>query len=269
MALHPDEWLKEAKKLPIGRTARVYHGAEHRPNLKVSNLFDRYTCYCHRCHEGGVVMKEFVRVQGPVVKVQESTFNAPEDAVPLYTNGQPSSGIPWARLVAFLHNKAMSVEYLKGYNPKYSASTERLILDMPDQTIGRTLRPVSTAKWLTYKSHLSYVRASAPAVEGHWLFLTEDCFSAIKAAHSLSDKFIPVALCGTVAKNDVLRLAMQSAGVVLCLDNDEAGRNAAPAITRALRLLDIPVKQVFPSAECDPKDMSLQWFKDIEGAINV
>ena len=71
--LHPDEWLREAKRLPIGRAARVYHGAEHRPNLVVKNLPDRYTCYCHRCHEGGVVLKEFVKVEQPTVKASEST----------------------------------------------------------------------------------------------------------------------------------------------------------------------------------------------------
>ena len=261
--LPPEQWLKDAKRIAIGRSARVYHGAEHRPNLVVRNLPDRYTAYCHRCHEGGVVLKEFVKVEQPTVKASESTLIVPTDAVPLFLNGVPNSAVPWARLVAFLHSKSMSVDYLKGYNPKYSASAERLLLDMPDQTVGRSLRSASTAKWLTYRSAVSYVRASALAVEGRRLFVTEDCFSAIKAAHSLPQTFVPTALMGTVAHNDFLRLALSSAGVVLCLDNDNAGLSAAPKIQRALRLLDVPCKTVYPSAGCDPKDMELDWFRNV------
>ena len=62
-------------------------------------------------------MKEFVKVEQPTVKASESTLTVPTDAVPLFLNGVPNSAVPWARLVAFLHSKSMSVDYLKGYNP--------------------------------------------------------------------------------------------------------------------------------------------------------
>lgn len=261
--LHTDEWLKDAKRLPIGRSARVYHGSECRPNLVVKNLPDRYTAYCHRCHEGGVVIKDYVRADSTYSTVQDNSITPPHDSIPLFLRGVPNPKIPWQKLVAFLHSKSMSVDYLKGYNPKYSASAERLLLDMPDQTVGRSLRSASTAKWLTYRSAVSYVRASALAVEGRRLFVTEDCFSAIKAAHSLPQTFVPTALMGTVAHNDFLRLALSSAGVVLCLDNDNAGLSAAPKIQRALRLLDVPCKTVYPNAGCDPKDMELDWFRNV------
>jgi DNA primase len=68
---------------------------------------------------------------------------------------------------------------------------------------------------------------------------------------------------GTVAYNDFLRLALSSAGVVLCLDNDNAGLSAAPKIQRALRLLDVPCKTVYPNAGADPKDMELDWFRNV------
>ena len=61
--LHKEEWLKDAQALPIGRCNRIYHGAEHRPNLVVWNLEDRWSAYCHACKEGAVVKKDFVKIK--------------------------------------------------------------------------------------------------------------------------------------------------------------------------------------------------------------
>ena len=32
-----EEWLQDAQALPVGRSERVYHGAEHRQNMLVKN----------------------------------------------------------------------------------------------------------------------------------------------------------------------------------------------------------------------------------------
>ena len=32
-----EEWLPDAQALPVGRSERVYHGAEHRQNMLVKN----------------------------------------------------------------------------------------------------------------------------------------------------------------------------------------------------------------------------------------
>ena len=32
-----EEWLQDAQALPVGRSERVYHGAEHRQNMLVTN----------------------------------------------------------------------------------------------------------------------------------------------------------------------------------------------------------------------------------------
>ena len=252
--LHPDEWLREAKKLAIGRSARVYHGAEHRPNLVVRNLPDRYTCYCHRCHDGGVVMKEYVKVQ-PVVQ-RDSTLELPNDAVPLNPDA-PNAHL--SKVVGLLHSKGLSFPVVAKYNPRFSPSANRLLLDVPGQTIGRSLG-TSTAKWVRYNAQCSYVAPRGVKVHGGRFFLCEDAFSALKAAFYLPDGWYPIAMLGTELNKDLLHLVLSSDLVVLAFDNDDAGVAGSIKAARKLRLLGTAFKYAWCSVGCDPKNESAQWF---------
>src|SRR5699024_8603718 len=58
-----DDWLDEAKRLPVGAVTRVQHKRDgsRRPNLVIGHEPDKYWAYCHACKEGGVHTKEHVR----------------------------------------------------------------------------------------------------------------------------------------------------------------------------------------------------------------
>lgn len=256
--LHPDEWLKEAKRLPIGRSARVYHGAEHRPNLVVRNLPDRYTCYCHRCHDGGVVLKEFVKVQAPVVAV-ENTLSLPSDAVALSASTQSSY---LSKVVGLLHSKGLSFPTVAGYNPRYSPSVNRLLLDVPGQTIGRALGS-SCSKWVRYNATTSYVAPRGISVHGGRFFLCEDAFSALKAAFYLPDGWYPIAMLGTELHKDLLTVLLTADLVLLAFDNDDAGIAGAIKATRKLRLLNISYRCEWCAVGNDPKNESSEWFTTV------
>ena len=60
-----EEWLQDAQALPVGRSERVYHGAEHRRNMLIKNKPDGWSCWCFSCQDGGFVPKEHVRLQEP------------------------------------------------------------------------------------------------------------------------------------------------------------------------------------------------------------
>lgn len=260
MALHPDEWLKQAKSLPIGRSKRTYHGAEKRPNLVVHNHEDRWSCYCHRCHEGGVVMKEFVKVGTVSTKlVAESPNLIPDDARAIAS----VSHTDLSKIVCFLHDKHMHLDMLQAYKLHYSKVRDRLLFYCPDQVVGRYLGSHSTAKWMTYNSTRSYVRTSTVPIEGNVVVLCEDVLSAIKAARYLPTCCV-VALMGTTIQNDLLKDLLSAEQVLLLLDNDKAGRDGSVLAIRAFRLLNILYSVMWCTEECDPKDMPSDWFLSIE-----
>ncbi len=46
--MHRSEWLDQCKRVPVGQTRRVVHGAEGRPNLVLYNNPDSWSAYCER-----------------------------------------------------------------------------------------------------------------------------------------------------------------------------------------------------------------------------
>ena len=57
-----EEWLQDAQALPVGRSERVYHGAEHRRNMLIKNKPAGWSCWCFSCQDGGFVPKEQVEL---------------------------------------------------------------------------------------------------------------------------------------------------------------------------------------------------------------
>ena len=77
-----EEWLQDAQALPVGRSERVYHGAEHRQNMLIKNKPDGWSCWCFSCQDGGFVPKEHVRLQEPDVSTDVRTGVCTELYVP-------------------------------------------------------------------------------------------------------------------------------------------------------------------------------------------
>lgn len=115
------EWLPQAQRLAVGMRLRVRHRRESRANMTIGNDRDRWWCYCQRCKEGGVVLKEHVLLSAPVVE-EVHDLTVPSDLCPVMGSDFEDT------VGRFLASKGMMFPYL----PKlwYSASTRRLCLSL-------------------------------------------------------------------------------------------------------------------------------------------
>lgn len=257
--LHHEEWLRDAKRVPVGHSRRVRHGAEGRKNLVVYNNPDSWSAWCHACHEGGKVYKEVLE------KVDEVT--------PVYKKYLPSTGVvplyklskdKFKNLVSLLHDKHMSTELLRKHNPLYSLEDDRLVFKFDGVTIGRDCTGKSGAKWLRYyhdnPSEFVYLQGSKLFKGYEPVVLVEDLFSAIKVNHytelstlcclgtNIYDSIIRALL--VPLQNDVKRLA------VLAFDGDDGGMAALRNAIDRCSLRGIPYISIRIPLGLDPKDLN-------------
>lgn len=250
-----DHWLPQAKRLPVGRSARIHHGAETRPNLVVRNEAGRYSAYCHHCHEGGVQPKEFVSV---VKAPPDPKVKNPKCPGALVAFKDAPEALK-KELIEFLLTKDMHTALMPEFC-YYSAQDKRLVFNTPDQVVGRDLTGASHAKWYSYTRSVQYNRAAFKDFKDQVVVLTEDYFSALKGQHYAPDHGLCVALMGTELHADLTVELCRAKFIVILMDNDKAGHTAAPKIQRTLELLGVPCVVDFPYANEDPKNMSSTWW---------
>ena len=253
-----DHWLAEAKRLPIGRSNRIYHGAERRPNLVIRNLTDSYRAYCHSCHEGQVVKKEFVST----VRVAPVELSRDHGVLTALTH------LPYHKLlpiIRFLSSKGLSFEMVE-HHAMYSLKDERLVFQTPTLTIGRDTTNKSKAKWLRYKGNRGY--ASPTQFIGMRgvgnIILVEDYLSVLKGYHYIKQERLYgngiISMQGTEIKPELTEILLRADHVTLCFDNDVAGIAGARKASQQLDLLGVSNSTIFPDVNKDPKDMWGEWW---------
>lgn len=250
------EWLQEAQRLPLNGQARIYHGAERRPNLVVRNLPDKWTAYCFSCKEYAEVRKTYVKIGEEQSIINQEQVNM----TGLYSLTDPR--VPLHHIVYFLHTKHMSLSLINRWNPQWDSVRKRLTIDLPDGRLGRDIYGYSKAKWYVYRNSVQYGSASGSnEITKDHIILTEDMFSAIKA-----QKFLPgtqcIALLGTALTRglECALLRSRPSMVHLMLDGDEAGYRGSESVLRRLKLLGIPCVMQNPESG-DPKDQNRAWFE--------
>lgn len=253
-----EHWLKAAKRLPVGATDRIYHGAEKRPNLVIRNQQDKYTAYCHHCHQGDVLYKDAVRIQAET-PVEKSKRGIP-DLVPadLWT---PEEEL---KIKKFLVSKDMAMGFFGwSMRPLLNRADNRLVFRTPDQIVGRDLTGRAPAKWFTYYGNSTYNRAKHVEFQGVTVVLTEDYMSALKLQYVFNQKFpklMAVAVMGTKLCSDLTVQLTKARNVIILFDGDSAGYKGAEAFTSAFDVLDIPYMDwtgKMPE-NCDPKNLSTE-----------
>lgn len=243
MALPQDEWLPQAKRLAIGMKDRVRHLRENRPNLVISNQRDRWTAYCQKCKEGGVVMKDHVLLTGPTV-VTAADLVLPRDIKPVI-------GSEFAETVGrFLASKGMMFPYL----PKlyYSETARRMLLqDDAGKWHGRDLTGKSDRKWLNY-AHAQFV--GTPTVR---TAVTEDLFSMYKMRFALRDTDWSICCALGASCGPASALALKNVRqLVWAFDGDHAGDEGFKQGQKRMRVF-VPKQYRFrPPEGMDPKDMN-------------
>jgi hypothetical protein len=252
-----EHWLKAAKRLPVGATDRIYHGAEKRPNLVIRNMQDKYTAYCHHCHQGDVQMKEAVRFQ--IEPEAEKSKKGIPSALIQYHMWDESLK---RRIMEFLISKDMALGFFSTIYPKYNPEDQRLVFETPDQIVGRDMTGKSKSKWFTYMSNYSFNRAARRSFDDKVIVLTEDYFSALKLQYVFSSlprfhDYLAVSAMGTRLNTDLTVQLIKARKTIILFDGDAAGSEGAVAFSSAFKILDIPYEDwtlCMPTG-LDPKNL--------------
>lgn len=255
--LHPDEWLAEAKRLHVGESKRVYHGAERRPNLLVSNKQDKYTAWCFSCNKGGVHRKGLVRMVQPQQQKERPALSADPG---ICWNVELLTHSDYVLVLAHLQEKGMSLEYLLPLRPTFSFKDRRLVLQTPECCIGRDITGMHKAKWHTYTENVQYARARFKDFKDSTVVLTEDLYSAAKIGYWVPD-VLPVACLGTRISAALMERLLTAKEVITWFDGDSAGDKARVEAARVLGLMEVPFRHI--STTQDPKALSDKTIKEL------
>lgn len=251
-----EEWMHIAKRLAVGQGGRFRHGREDRMNLTVRNEPDRYWAWCHRCHEGGTVMKEHVLLNAPIEESVSCEW--PKDAVRI-------QGTEYEEIVAkFLANKGMDLMFLR--DVLYSPKSKRILLDLRgglrDNGIhGRDITGRSATKWMNYLNTqvVGELPWRQPAV------VVEDLFSMFKVQYAMrGSPFQVVCALGTNVGHTLRSMLVDASSIIWFFDNDNAGDAGANTGMVRMRPWDIPQYRVSPpQVGDDPKDMDLGTIREM------
>ena len=255
--LPENEWLDQAKRLAVGMRGRMRHRRESRQNMVIGHDRDRWWCYCQKCKEGGVVLKEHVLLTAPI-EVQEQDLAVPTDLRPVLRSEFEDT------IGRFLASKGMMFPYL----PKlwYSQQARRLCLQVQQGGWhGRDLTGRSNAKWLHYsKEHLvgDVQRCTV---------LTEDIFSMYKVKFALRNTpEIGVASTLGAGCSTTAALALKNCTtLVWAYDGDSAGDAGYKSGSKRMRALVPRQLRARPPTGLDPKDMTCEDIRELlKGATN-
>lgn len=256
------EWLEDAKRVPVGQSRRVYHGAESRPNLQVFNNTDSWSAWCYACGKSGKVYKEVLQRVDTSAPVFHKYLSAADCVtLPELARLHPER---YKRLVVLLHKKRVSTALLAPYSPVYCLVDERLVFTFKGASIGRDVTERSHAKWLHYHNNAQpleflYLRGEIKHCTREPVVLVEDLFSAIKvhkytglstlwcSGTHISDAIIAFL---TYPKRDVPFYP------VLAFDGDVAGHKAYRTASKRLGIRGVPFTSVVIPEGCDPKDLT-------------
>lgn len=255
MALHRDDWLREAQRLSVGQKKRVRHGFEASAAMDVYNNADSWSAYCHRCHESGRVMKVHQSVLRKVVE--------PNRIQPIL-----ATTMRFTEATQYEQNRIWTLLVQKGCPPGvipeellwYERSVNRLMIRQGNQALGRALDSWRIPKWLAFgewqgKPMVWQTRAGAGVT-----VLVEDAISGYKVAKAI-ECFAPassvrvIATLGTRITDAFLPYIVQD--TVLCMyDGDKAGEDGFEAMRKRLRVWGAPVIDLRPPLG-DPKNNDL------------
>lgn len=258
MALPDHEWLHLAQRLAVGQSSRAYHKNEATPAMTIRNLPDRWTAYCHRCHQAAVKLKTHAVLSR--VPDQKRFMPWPADAKPL----EEWPLYEQETIFKLLLEKGIDRQvHLAPVPVWYSRDQGRLILGTSLGWVGRATRG-QLPKWTGYGYPApAYAAAPGALVTGASVVLTEDYLSALKFHWALrgtggGTPWTGIACLGTTA-GDRLAVALLEAQpdrVVVAFDGDSAGVRGRTDVLRRLRGLGLHAIACNTPSGYDPKDLT-------------
>lgn len=223
--LDRSEWLADAKRLMVGQSKRIYHGAETRPNLVIRNELDGWSAYCFHCKQHNFVPKGYTETVQYKPDLITKLKVAQDTAVPLRQLPEDLQ----IKILRFLIKKglwaALASPYIAGVVPK----EQRILFNVGTAWLGRDYTETREPKWMTYQEGLAYLKGNPV------LFLTEDVLSALKV-HALTG-CSALALQGTKLKQQHILCCLQAKAIILAFDADAAGKECTISTKQRLQNL--------------------------------
>ena len=258
------EWLAQAQHLCIGQKKRIRHNHERTLALDVYNNDDSWSCWCHRCKEGGTVWKQHQHIR--VARVEPDRVQpVPADVIRIRDATRYIQQQIWSLLV----KKGIAPEIINEELLWYSPSVNRLLLLFQGRALGRSLSELQLPKWLMYGQWQNHPRIwltkyspCAPVV------ITEDALSAHKVGYAMRGYPISVlATLGTRLTDSSMTLLLENSckHLLTMYDGDSAGKSGAHAVKQRVSPFGITCSILELPYGYDPKDCSIAQIQALIG----
>lgn len=245
--------LSVAQRIPVGTSVRVRHGHELRENLVIGNSPSKWWAYCHRCKRGWMMRKTHVVPYTPLKRGTKG-WELPNDLIEATDSDEA---------VDHLIKKGILPEWFKPRfrGVKYSPSTKRVyIIDANGSWHSRSVVD-DEPKWLHIQSNMIWIAQCDFASN---VIVVEDLYSGIKLSEAIITagwaKTPDVVVAqGTGLSNALKRQLAFYHGIILMLDDDAPGHQAAARWVKELRSIGKPVIVWHDYGEnaTDPKEATL------------
>ena len=239
----------------MGGKSRIRHGFERTAAMDVFNSDDRWSCYCHRCHEGGVVFKEHQRVRRAVVE-PDRVQPVPAGCFHITDASRFESQQIWDLLI----QKGCPPGVIPEEELWYDRTSRRVLMYRETVALGRALDPNRLPKWLPYGAWSGAPMVWTTRDGAGGMVLVEDALSGYKVAKAIEllaprSSLAVVAILGTRISDRFLPYCM-GRRIICMFDGDSAGARGYTAVRRRLGAWGNEVHNCAPS-KGDPKNMEL------------
>lgn len=269
--LDPKSWLDAAKETAEGKKRRLDHDCGGGRTLIVANQERKWTAFCFRCDEAGVVDKPQESLSERIARrrkeQEQDDLIATLDGLPTPINTDIAT---WPReALVWLLKASLGAPEIAELGAYWHAPTSRVVLPVVED--GELVYwQARDPFWTRASERPKYVnpevnkeRLVARYGSGSQIVLTEDILSAFRVGQETEGW----SLLGTNLTDGVLtRLLAERKPVAVWLDPDAAGKRAASTISKRLSACGIP-NRVIRSVR-DPKLLSRRQVR-IELGLNA
>lgn len=258
-----DDWLKVARKLPVGYKQRYNHCSTNNRSAILSFDGHTYSMHCFKCgtdlfHNLGVqdfaTLQKLRKLNADAAKaIRTKHVKLPED----FTLDIPDVGMLWllkASITPYMarqRNIGWTEKYKRVVLPVYNRSGDLVFYQARAVLKGQEpkyLNPVVDRSKIMYWQ--------TPNADKDVIVVTEDMLSAIRVG-----QFIPtVSILGTKVSIAMVNRLTEYKHVITWLDPDEAGINGAASVRKAVAIL---TQTSNITSEVDPKNLTDKQIKEV------
>lgn len=261
------DWLSEAQALPVGGHKKIAHDCGPGLCLAVFHNENKYSAYCHRCGPQKSVYKALPTL---AERAEKAAREASADEAVAADTRPPMPAVydmaEWpseARL--WLYKAGFSINEIQTFGIYYHPGTRRVVVPVVENgslTYWQA-RQIFGTKGAKYLSMPGGRQSAIPMFGcGSTVILVEDLLSALKIGTA---GFRSLCLMGTSLLPKIWEHLLSEPDIVVWLDPDAAGRNAAAKIRDSLELVGRPCRIVH--TERDPKFHSKAEIRNLLGAL--